>query len=83
MCAGGQYRKPLSVLMNPTPSSIRSNKAPPIAILTTSGVPLSGESATTIASHGAREVPKWPIEVGNVVQAYVYMDSIFLAADVQ
>ena len=66
--------------MNPTSSSIR---APPTTIYPTTGVPLSGETATAIASHGDREVPKYVIEVGSVVLAYVYMDSIFFAADVQ
>ena len=68
--------------MNPTSSSIRSNRAPPTTIYTTT-VPLSGETATAIASHGAREVPEYAMAAGSVVLAYVYMDSIFFAADVQ
>jgi hypothetical protein len=69
--------------MNPTPSSIRSNNAPPTTTYITSGVPRSGETATAIASNGAREVPKWRINARSVVQAYVYIDSVLFAADVQ
>jgi hypothetical protein len=68
--------------MNPTPSSIKSNNAPPTSIYITT-VPRSGKTATAITSRGAREVPKWPIDIGDVVRAYVYMDSIFFAADVK
>lgn len=71
----------LPVLMNPSPSNPRSDRAPPTTFLLTDVVPLSGESATAISSHGVREVPKWTIDVRSVVEAYVYMDSIFYWAD--
>ena len=66
--------------MNPAPSS---DSVPPTTSYLTDGVPLSGETATSIAYGGIRELPKWPMDVGRVVKAYVYMDSIFYAADVQ
>lgn len=73
----------LPALMNPSPSNPGSNRAPPTTGYLTGVVPLSGESATAISSHGVREVPKWAIDVRSVVQAYVYMDSIFFWADVK
>ena len=71
--------------MNPTPSNIRSNAAPPTTVYHTNSLPLTGEieTATSIASHGARKRPKWAMEVRSVAKAFVYMDSIFFAADVQ
>ena len=69
--------------MSPTPSSTRSSRAPPATFYRLSAVPLSGETAESITSHGARKAPRCAIEVGNVVRSSVYMDSIFFAADVQ
>ena len=80
---GDQRRKPFSALMNPTSSSIRFNKAPPTSCYPSTGVPHSGETAESIASYGARKVPRRDINVGDVVKAYAYMDSIFFAADVR
>jgi len=69
--------------MSPTTSSTGFNTDPPTTFYLTNVVPLSGETATAIASHGAHEVPKHAIDIGSVVRAYIYMDSIFFAADVQ
>jgi len=68
--------------MNPTPSNTR---APPTTGYDslTNIVPLTGETASSIATHGRRNAPEFAINVRNVVRAYVYMDSIFFAADVQ
>lgn len=57
--------------------------APPTTVGLTYVFPHTGETATSIATDGDYDVPKYPIEVKNVVRAYVYMDSIFYAADVQ
>jgi len=68
--------------MNPTPSNTR---APPTTGYDslTNIVPLSGKTASSIATYGRRDVPKFAIHVRDVVRAYVYMDSVFFAADVQ
>ncbi len=45
--------------------------------------PRTGETATSIATDGNYDIPQFPIEVKNVVRAFVYMDSVFFAADVK
>lgn len=66
--------------MNPPPSNPRSNRGPPTtADHLTDVVPFSGKSATAISAHRVRDT----IKARSVVDAYVYMDSIFFAADVR
>jgi len=69
--------------MNPTPSNTRSNRTPPTSRHLINVLPRSGVTASSIATNGRCEVPKYDIDIGAVVHAYVYMDSIFFAADVQ
>ena len=80
---GGQHRKQVFALMNPTPSNLSTNRAPPSTGYLAGVLPHSGQTATSIATRGARKIRKWAVEVGNVVRAHVYMDSIFFAADAQ